>query len=325
MAPRPVLDIHVHVSSLDEQGTGCYIAPRLKRSLLFRLLQWRLRIRPSDPLPLQEEKFQSQIRRDLTTDSSVGRIVILALDGVYDDQGRPDRARTTFSVPNDYVFARARENPRLLPGASVNPLRADALEELHRCAEAGAVLIKWLPNTQGFHPADPRFTRFYRKLRELNLPLLCHTGPEYSLKALDQEYGDPHHLVPALEEGVTVIAAHAGGSEIRNWGKYFDGFIEMLLRYPTLYTDTSALCLPPRMRYLVRLRRVPEVHGKLLHGSDCPLPISAWPFLGILPIRTILAINRLPSAIERDYQIKRALGFPDEIFTAAWDLLHTRE
>lgn len=322
---RPILDIHVHLFSLNECTTGCYISPRLQRSLLFRIIQLRLRIRSSAPPFIQDEKLQGQIRHDLDIANGVGRIVILALDAVYDEQGRENRARTTFFVPNDYVFGRAREDPRLLPGASVNPFRVDALAQLDRCAEAGAVLIKWIPNTQGFDPGDRRLTRFYQRLRDLGLPLLCHTGPEYSLKAINQDYGNPGNLVRALDEGVTVIAAHGGGSDLRNWGKHFNGFVEMLLHYPNLYTDTSALCLPPRIPYLLKLLRIPEIHDKILHGSDYPLPISAWYFLGILPIRTILEIDRIPSTIERDYRIKKALGFPNKIFTAAWDLLCCRQ
>lgn len=122
-----------------------------------------------------------------------------------------------------------------------------------------------------------------------------------------------------------MIAAHGGGSDLRNWGKHFNGFVEMLLHYPNLNTDTSALCLPPRIPYLLKLLRIPEIHDKILHGSDYPLPISAWYFLGILPIRTILEIDRIPSTIERDYRIKKALGFPNKIFTAAWDLLCCRQ
>ena len=34
-------------------------------------------------------------------------------------------------------------------------------------ALSGAVLLKWLPSIQGFDPADPALTPFYRRLAEL--------------------------------------------------------------------------------------------------------------------------------------------------------------
>ena len=39
-------------------------------------------------------------------------------------------------------------------GASVNPTRKDALDELERVAALGAVLNKVLPNAMVFDPAD---------------------------------------------------------------------------------------------------------------------------------------------------------------------------
>ena len=46
---------------------------------------------------------------------------------------------TEFYVPNDYVLRAARQHDELLAGASIHPNRRDALEELDRCLELGAV------------------------------------------------------------------------------------------------------------------------------------------------------------------------------------------
>ena len=61
---------------------------------------------------------------------------------------------------------------KMLFGASVHPYRKDAVAELERCVAAGAVLLKWLPITQGFNPADPRCFPFYEALAHHKLPLL---------------------------------------------------------------------------------------------------------------------------------------------------------
>ena len=70
-------------------------------------------------------------------------------------------------------------------------------------------LVKVLPNAQHFDPADPKYTAFYRALAERKLPFLSHVGYEFSLIGKDQSVGDPDRLRLALDEGVTVIAAHA--------------------------------------------------------------------------------------------------------------------
>ena len=92
----------------------------------------------------------------------------------------------------------------------IHPYRRDALSELERLAGRGACLIKWLPGAQNIRPDDPRCFTFYEAMAHLQIPLLCHTGNEHTLKAFPDELNDPRRLVPALERGVTVIAAHCG-------------------------------------------------------------------------------------------------------------------
>ena len=65
------------------------------------------------------------------------------MDGVYDHMGRLDRAHTDFLISNDYVLKTARAYPdEFLAGVSINPQRQDAIEEVHRCADAGATLVE---------------------------------------------------------------------------------------------------------------------------------------------------------------------------------------
>ena len=70
-------------------------------------------------------------------------------------------------------------------------------------------MVKVLPNTQQFDPANARYRAFYRAMAQRNVPLLSHVGYEFSLIGKDQSVGDPNRLRLPLEEGVTVIAAHA--------------------------------------------------------------------------------------------------------------------
>src|SRR5882724_7940619 len=120
----------------------------------------------------------------------------------------------------------------------------DALEELDRCLEAGAVMMKCLPNCQNIDCNDRRFTRFWERMAEAKLPLLAHTGGEHTIPVVCHRFSDPRILTLPLECGVNVIAAHCATK-----GALFDAesspaFAKMTRPSPTLSGDGSALNVP---------------------------------------------------------------------------------
>ena len=72
------------------------------------------------------------------------------------------------------------------------------------------MLLKWLPVTQNFDPADEKCFAMYEVLAHHKLPLLCHTGGEKSLPMLNARVADPGAARAGMRRGVTVIAAHCG-------------------------------------------------------------------------------------------------------------------
>ena len=171
-----MIDCHVHLAALRTQDNGCYISPGLLNSPLFRFLRWRHRL-PVEDAARSNQKYVEDLLSELRRSRYVEKVVLLGMDGVYGANGALDEARTEFLVGNDYVLNLAGSYPdEFLSGVSINPQRRDAVEELERCAAAGAVLVKVLPNSQGFDPGDRRYVPFYRKLAQLKLPLLSHVG-----------------------------------------------------------------------------------------------------------------------------------------------------
>lgn len=294
-AAPSLTDVHVHLAALPTPANGCRLSPRMRRSPLSRFLAWHQGLPLDDP-DTANRRYVEKLEQELKASRKVGRAVLLAMDGVYDAAGRLDEARTDFLISNDHLFAVTRGSSRLLPGVSVNPARRDAILELERCAENGAVLVKVLPNTQGFDPADRRFVPFYAALARLRLPLLSHVGYEFSLIGRDQSVGDPGRLTDALEQGVTVIAAHGCSNGLFFREKHFGTMLELARRYPNFFVDTSALTIPNRVGALLRLRRHPEIFDRLIFGTDYPLPVWAYPCLGVLDLRGYgqawMAMNR---------------------------------
>ncbi|MDN5942108.1 MAG: amidohydrolase family protein [Nitrospira sp.] len=314
-AKNVLIDCHVHLAALPDGDNGCYISPKMLRSPLFRFLLWKHQLSPSNPREANR-KYLDDLLTELRTSRHVRQAVLLGMDGVYDQNGRLNQAHTDFLISNDYVIKTAQAHPNeLLAGVSINPQRRDAVDEVHRCADAGATLVKVLPNAQQFNPADLRYKAFYRTLAERKLPFLSHVGYEFSLIGKDQSLGDPDRLRVALDEGTMVIAAHACSYGLMFYEKFFPTFQDLTTRYPHFYADISALTLPNRLRMLLHLRHYPEIHERLLFGTDYPLSvlhIAAWGRVAFGALRDMIRTkNRFDRQVEVCHGLKigfRSLG-----------------
>lgn len=319
-----VCDIHVHLLATSERN-DCFVSQDYAKSLVYRAASLFIDIDQSGSPQERDIKYVARLKRlfDGSVQHRYG--VLLAMDGVYDAVGNLDRGYTPFYVSNDYLFSVCSEHEKLVPGASVNPHRKDALDELAKVKERGAVLIKWIPNSQNIDPSDDRLIPFYRRLRELNLPLLSHSGTEYAVSSVDQSYGDPARLTTPLEEGVKVIVAHcaAGGGDRE--GSYFHRFIDLLGDYPNLHGDISGLGMlhyQGRMRYLLDH---PKLFDRLYYGSDFPLlsfPFtSPYYFLGRLSVSKARRILEVDNILQRDAAQLQALNVPSSCLARGIDLI----
>jgi len=303
MTGKTLIDCHVHLAALPDGDNGCYISPKMLRSPLFRYLLWKHQLSPDKPREANQ-KYLDDLLTELRASRHVQKAVLLGMDGVYDQNGRLNPADTDFLISNDYVLKSARAYPNeFLAGVSINPQRRDAVEEVHRCADAGATLVKVLPNAQQFNPAETRYKAFYRALAERKLPFLSHVGYEFSLIGKDQSLGDPDRLKLALDEGTTVIAAHACSYGLMLYEKFLPTFQTFARNYQNFYADISALTLPNRMRMLLHLRHYPEIHERLLFGTDYPLSvlhIAAW---GRVAFGTLWKIVRTKNRFDRQVEV----------------------
>lgn len=297
----------MHLAALPAGGNGCYVSSKMLKSPLFRFLIWQqgLDLKQAEK---SNAKYVANLLSELRGSQKVGRAVLLGMDGVYDSAGKLDEQSTEFLICNDYVLNLAREYPGdFWAGVSVNPGRRDAIDELQRCAAGGAKLVKWLPNAQRFDPGDRRYIPFYRELARLKIPLLSHVGFEFSLIGTDQSAGDPNKLRIALDEGVTVIAAHGCSHGLIFREKFYSTFLDLAHGYDNFFSDISALSLPNRLGMLFRLRRHPELHHRLLFGTDYPLPVFRLPCYGRGGLRgsTVLATK---NRFDRHHAVCSELG-----------------
>jgi predicted TIM-barrel fold metal-dependent hydrolase len=320
-----IIDIHCHLAGIGAGGSGCHVGAALRNSWKFRFYLKAFGVTLAELERSGDALIVERLATRLAAAQEVDRAVLLALDAVIDQSGAPDLDRSELCVPNDFVSAACRRHPHFLYGASVNPWRRDALERLDAVAADGAVLLKWLPSIQGIDPADPLLRPFYRRLTELRLPLLCHTGEEESFSRADNHLADPERLRLPLEEGVTVIAAHCASNGRNGGERNFPRFLRLAESYPNLHADISALTQINRLGHLQRVLERPELHGRLHFGTDMPLPCtgltSAWFQLGRLPLREIRRLHGIDNPWDQSLQLQRALGLPASILANTAHLL----
>jgi hypothetical protein len=319
--PNQPIDMHVHVVGNGSGGTGCWLRVTGWHRPLAGLMLRQVGL-PSSAMSGDLDRMVIERLLEMLRDSSLGAAVILAQDDVHDENGRVIPGIGSFYVPNDYVLALAKRHREFLSAVSIHPARPDAIDELERCLEAGAVMMKCLPNCQNINCADRRLTKFWERMAEAKLPLLAHTGGEHTLPVVRPEFADPRTLILPLEIGVTVIAAHSGTKSGLTDPEYFHVFAEMTRRFPNLYGDTSAFNVPMRGRH-IRKCVVEPLLSRMVHGSDFPVPVNGlWAWLrGFVSWKAYRQAQRNPNILERDYQLKVAMGFPPETFTRISKLL----
>jgi mannonate dehydratase len=232
---------------------------------------------------------------------------LFAFDWARDDAGAPMRERSTFHVPDDYVAALAARYPeRFEWAASIHPYDPRALDRLDAAVARGARAIKWLPSSQNIDPADARCDRFYAKLAALRLPLIAHAGDERAVHGFGEHLGNPLRLRRPLDAGVRVVIAHCaslgdavdtdhGGTATVTNFELFTRLMEEPRYRSNLFGDVAAVTQSNRMGVLPTLLARRDWQGRLVNGSDYPLP-------GVVPLISLPALvdKRLldPAAVE---------------------------
>jgi hypothetical protein len=302
----PAIDLHIHLFGTGDAKTGCRLSEKISRSLQFQVLVELLRIKGR--ARTLDEGYVKVLVEQLAG-SGLDRGVILAQDAVYDRKGKPDWGRTHFYVPNDYLFRVTGENAKtMLPCPSINPNRADAVAELERCHGKGARVLKIHPPIQGVDVADPRHRRFFKRCADLGMVVMVHTGHEHSAPVIDIGLAGPRKLIPALDQGCTVVACHSGTGWGNDRPKFLPDFLALVQRFPRLWGDTAVLGTPGRVRDFALLLKDKVATARLLHGSDFPFLCSPGAFAGRIGSETARKLNGEPNWLKRDLALKEALG-----------------
>lgn len=263
------------------------------------------------------------------------KLMLLAFDFTYDETGKRREDLTTFSVPDAYARKVAQMRPdRFEWIASVHPYRTDAIAALEAARAGGARAIKWLPPAMGIDLASPRCGASYETLKRLDMPLLVHVDAEQAVHGAGRgDLANPLALRHPLDRGVRVIAAHCASlgrspdlDASRDPGSApqasnFDLFARLMSERSydgLLFGDLSATTQANRGGIVSRLLARREWEGRLLNGSDYPLPgmmpifsLNALVSEGVLDPRVVPVLRELRevNALMFDFVLKRSLRY----------------
>ncbi len=160
----------------------------------------------------------------------------------------------------------------LIPFASVDPARSDALERVQRLiAEHDVKGFKFHPNIQAFFPNDPAVYPLYEAIAAAGLPALFHTGHSGigtglpGGGGLKLKYSNPMCLddVAADIPELQIVLAHPSFP-------WQDEAISICLHKANVWIDLSGWSpkyFPPQ---LVQYANT-QLREKVLFGSDFPL------------------------------------------------------
>ncbi|MDR2925735.1 MAG: amidohydrolase [Azoarcus sp.] len=300
--PAKVWDCHVHLAGIGDSGHGLYVGKQLLSLWHPVLYGQRLFYMnagcASAPTGTVDENYVRRLASLVRNMPSGAKAMVFAFDWYHGDDGVAVPELSTFYVPDSYARQMAEEYPDAFEWvASIHPYRADALDKLEAAYAQGARAVKWLPAAQNIDPASKRCDAFFSVLARLRLPLVVHGGEEKAVQGVRLgHFGNPMSLRRALDAGVKVVVAHCA-----SMGEYedpdrpgtrqksFDLFARLMERAEwkeNLFGDISAIALRNREPEVIKTLLMREDwHGRLLNGSDYPLP-------GIIPLTSLSQLAR---------------------------------
>lgn len=330
-------DYHSHILGLGTNDSGIWLSDEL-----FSILH------PSDSIKTQSYIKAAGIRNRDKADMEYlerfltlvnlfpvkGKFCLLALDKCYSKDGKPDIHNSKLYVPNEWVYEIATSHAdKFITCISINPYRQDAVEELDKWARRGVRMVKWMPANMGMDASDPQCEPFYSKMKEHDMVLLTHTGKEENVPVTKfQPLNNPLLFRKPLDMGVKVLMAHCASKgsdpdldnnkkQVKSY-KLFLRLMEEPQYEGLLFGDISALTQVNRMGEPLKavLERT-ELHHRLVHGSDYPLPA-----MNVLISTRLLATSGYIRSEERDalneiyrinpllfdFVLKRRIKHPDD-------------
>lgn len=275
------VDIHVHLLSSKVRFDRLYDKIAIK--LFGKKLGLEYEKAKLDPYQAYIDALTNSIRDS----KHISKVALFGVDSKINHYGDElHRDATVCATNEDLLDIYNKNKDIIIPFFSINPNREDALDLIDKYSELGFKGAKFLQNYWGVDTGDKKYSKYFQKLSDKEIPLIVHIGSESSVHSV-KSCECISMLDAPLYHGVSTIAAHMALSyswhkPVKTFSKnpkhfsqdYFD-LIDMLTKHENLYADISALLTPVRAKVLPHLSKCEQIHHKLLFGTDYPVPFSA--------------------------------------------------
>jgi uncharacterized protein len=330
-------DYHGHIVGIGSNHSGCFVGEAMLNPFKpISHFKFNIYLNASGVTDKKnaDKQYVERLVHLITNLPKHSKMCLMALDASYSFDGKLNKRLTPAYAPNNYMYQICQTFPQyFIPCASIHPYRKDALEELDKWGQLGIKQLKWLPNTMGINPADPRCEPFYQKMLDYGITLLTHTGDEVALGVIEefQPFGNPLLFRKPLDMGLKIIMAHCASlgknkdldnpqkGHIENH-KLFIRLMEEDKYVGRLFGDISAIAQINRSgNPLKDILQRQELHRRLINGTDYPLPavnaiISTRQLVnrGYISAQERFYLNKIYKAnpLLFDFVLKRTLKHP---------------
>jgi uncharacterized protein len=180
-----------------------------------------------------------------------------------------------------------RTRDRVVGFAGIDPWEPDAARDVdHAVSELKLSGVVLSPFKQGLAADDPRMARVYGRCEALGIPVLLHTGINWSLDAA-YDVGHPRYIdaVATAFPDLKLVALHAG------WPWVMD-MMMVTWRHKNVYVDLSAH--RPRTFGRPDSGWAPLLQFGNRQLADRVLFASTWTLLGVPPADLVAEVRELP-------------------------------
>ena len=160
---------------------------------------------------------------------------------------------------NEFIIGQVAEHPQFTGFGTIHAGMEGLVEEVEFIHSSGLRGVKMHPDTQLFNIDDPRLFPAYERMRELDLPVMLHTGDSR------YDFSHPRRLrhILTLFPGLKAIGAHFGGYSV------YEAALDALRDMDCFLDVSSSLMFLDRDTAVDYIRKYGA--ERMLFGSDYPL------------------------------------------------------